>query len=112
MFSFLNAFDPLLILICCGGTLFGIAWGAMPALSTSAVMALLVGLTYGMGSEVAIAFMLGTLRIRIWWIDLCHTDQHSGDTRQGPNPVGRTSPREKRTGRPSARTGYHRLHDW
>ncbi len=60
MFSFLKAFDPILILVCCGGTLFGMAWGAMPALSTSAVMALLVGLTYGMGSEVAIAFMLGT----------------------------------------------------
>lgn len=60
MFSFLGAFDPVLILICCGGTLFGIAWGAMPALSTSAVMALLVGLTYGMGGKVAIAFMLGT----------------------------------------------------
>jgi putative tricarboxylic transport membrane protein len=60
MFSFSMAFDPLLILICFGGTLFGIMWGAMPALSTSAVMALLVGLTYGMGVQVAIAFMLGT----------------------------------------------------
>ncbi len=37
----------------------GIIWAALPGLSASMVMALLIGLTYKMSIEVVIAFMLG-----------------------------------------------------
>lgn len=60
MYSFLQAFDPTLILICFLGSGLGIIWAAMPGLSTTMAMALLVGLTYGMPTDVAVAFILGT----------------------------------------------------
>jgi putative tricarboxylic transport membrane protein len=42
----------------CGVTL-GILWGAMPGLSTTMAMTLLIGLTVGMSQPIAIIFMLG-----------------------------------------------------
>jgi len=60
VYSFFTAFDPLLILLCACGAALGIIWAALPGLSTSMAMALLVGLTYNMSAETAIIFMLGT----------------------------------------------------
>ena len=53
------AFTPYLLLVCLLGTTLGILWGAMPALSTTMAMALLIGLSTGMSQNVAIMFMLG-----------------------------------------------------
>lgn len=60
MFSFSHAFDFYLILMSCSGVILGIMWGAMPGLSTTMAMALLVGLTYGIPTDAAVSFMLGT----------------------------------------------------
>ncbi len=54
-----QAFTPYMLLICLLGTTLGILWGAMPGLSTTMAMALLIGLSAGMGQNVAIMFMLG-----------------------------------------------------
>jgi len=59
MYSLLMALNPLLIMVCTSGAVLGIIWGAMPGLSTTMAMALLVGLTYGMSTPYAISFMLG-----------------------------------------------------
>ncbi len=53
------AFSPYLLLICLVGVTLGILWGAMPGLSTTRAMALLIGLSAGMEQNVAIMFMLG-----------------------------------------------------
>jgi len=60
MYSFFTAFDPLMILLCTSGAALGIIWAALPGLSTTMAMALLVGLTYSMSAETAIIFILGT----------------------------------------------------
>jgi len=60
MYSFFTAFDPLMILLCTSGAALGIVWAALPGLSTTMAMALLVGLTYSMSAETAIIFILGT----------------------------------------------------
>jgi len=57
--QFFQAFTPYMLLICLAGTTLGILWGAMPGLSTTMAMALLIGLSAGMGQNVAIMFMLG-----------------------------------------------------
>jgi putative tricarboxylic transport membrane protein len=57
--AFLHALSPHLLLITLGGVCLGIFWGAMPGLSTTMAMMLLVGLSVGMKQEVALAFMLG-----------------------------------------------------
>jgi len=59
MWSFSMAFNPYLMMINTSGSLLGIIWGAMPGLSSTMGMALLVGLTFSMPSDVAICFMLG-----------------------------------------------------
>jgi putative tricarboxylic transport membrane protein len=51
--------SPYLLLVCLAGTTLGIIWGAMPGLSTTMAMALLIGLSAGMSQNVAIMFMLG-----------------------------------------------------
>ena len=48
-----------LLLVTLGGVVLGIFWGAMPGLSTTMAMMLLIGLSVGMKQEVALAFMLG-----------------------------------------------------
>ena len=55
----LLALTPYLIFVCLIGVTLGILWGAMPALSTTMAMALLIGLSTGMEQDTAIMFMLG-----------------------------------------------------
>ncbi len=50
---------PILWVACLSGVTLGILWGAMPGLSTTMAMTLLIGLTVGMSQPVAIIFMLG-----------------------------------------------------
>ena len=51
--------SPWLWLACLVGVTLGILWGAMPGLSTTMAMTLLIGLTVGMSQPVALIFMLG-----------------------------------------------------
>jgi putative tricarboxylic transport membrane protein len=44
---------------CLSGLVFGIAWGAVPALTSTMAMALLIGFSAGMSLEGAIVFLLG-----------------------------------------------------
>ena len=60
MYSFFTAFEPAMMLLCFSGAALGIIWAALPGLSTTMAMALLVGLTYNMPTELAIIFILGT----------------------------------------------------
>ena len=60
MYSFFTAFEPYMMLLCFSGAALGIIWAALPGLSTTMAMALLVGLTYRMPTEMAIIFILGT----------------------------------------------------
>jgi putative tricarboxylic transport membrane protein len=53
------AISPYMLWVCLVGTTLGILWGAMPGLSTTMAMALLIGLSAGMEQYVAIMFMLG-----------------------------------------------------
>ncbi len=53
------ASTPMLWVACLGGVTLGILWGAMPGLSTTMAMTLLIGLTVGMSQSVAIIFMIG-----------------------------------------------------
>ena len=55
----LIAFDPWLWVACLSGVTLGIIWGAVPGLSTTMAMTLLIGLTVGMSQYTAIMFMLG-----------------------------------------------------
>ena len=48
---------PYLLLVTLAGVCLGIFWGAMPGLSTTMAMMLLIGLSVGMTQEVALAFM-------------------------------------------------------
>lgn len=53
------ALSPLMLGVCLAGVTLGILWGAMPGLSTTMAMALLIGLSAGMEQYVALMFMLG-----------------------------------------------------
>ena len=53
------AFTPYMLIVCLLGTTLGILWGAMPGLSTTMAMVLLIGLSAGMTQYVALMFMLG-----------------------------------------------------
>lgn len=57
--AFLSILTPYLILVALGGVSLGIVWGALPGLSTTMAMALLIGLSAGMEQNTAIVFMLG-----------------------------------------------------
>ena len=57
--SLSNIFQPLLLLIILLGVSLGIIWGALPGLSTTMAMALLIGFTSTMEQDIAICFMLG-----------------------------------------------------
>jgi putative tricarboxylic transport membrane protein len=57
--ALLHALSPYLLIVTLGGVCLGIFWGAMPGLSTTMAMMLLVGLSVGMNQETALAFMLG-----------------------------------------------------
>jgi putative tricarboxylic transport membrane protein len=56
---FFIAQTPILWVACLSGVTLGILWGAMPGLSTTMAMTLLIGLTVGMSQSVAIIFMIG-----------------------------------------------------
>ena len=53
------ALSPWMLWVCLLGVTLGILWGAMPGLSTTMAMALLIGLSAGMDQYPAIMFMLG-----------------------------------------------------
>ncbi|MFC1665748.1 tripartite tricarboxylate transporter permease [Pseudomonadota bacterium] len=55
----LLALTPILLFSCLVGVTLGILWGAMPGLSTTMAMALLIGLSAGMSQHAALMFMLG-----------------------------------------------------
>jgi putative tricarboxylic transport membrane protein len=57
--AFLQALSPTLLLVSLAGVVLGIFWGALPGLSTTMAMMLLIGLSAGMPLEIALAFMLG-----------------------------------------------------
>jgi putative tricarboxylic transport membrane protein len=59
--AFLQVLSPTLLAVSLGGVVLGIFWGAMPGLSTTMAMMLLIGLSSGLSLEVALAFMLGVL---------------------------------------------------
>ena len=54
-----RTFLSLITVISILGVTLGILWGAMPGLSTTMAMTLLIGLTVGMSQTTAIMFMLG-----------------------------------------------------
>lgn len=57
--SLILILDPLLLLTILLGVSLGIIWGALPGLSTTMAMALLIGFTSTMDQNVSICFMLG-----------------------------------------------------
>lgn len=57
--SILQALTPYILIITLAGVSLGIIWGAMPGLSTTMAMALLIGLSAGMDQNTALSFMLG-----------------------------------------------------
>jgi putative tricarboxylic transport membrane protein len=57
--SILQVLSPFLLVITLAGVSLGIVWGALPGLSTTMAMALLIGLSAGMEQATALCFMLG-----------------------------------------------------
>lgn len=57
--AFIQVLDPWLMLMALAGVSLGIVWGALPGLSTTMAMALLIGLSLGMEQNSGIVFMLG-----------------------------------------------------
>ncbi len=57
--SILQALSPYILIVTLAGVSLGIVWGAMPGLSTTMAMALLIGLSAGMDQNTALSFMLG-----------------------------------------------------
>lgn len=55
----LQVLTPYLIVVSLAGVSLGIVWGALPGLSTTMAMALLIGLSAGMQQDTALVFMLG-----------------------------------------------------
>ncbi len=55
----LATLSPFMLAVCLGGVTLGILWGAMPGLSTTMAMALLIGLSAGMEQYSGLMFMLG-----------------------------------------------------
>lgn len=52
-------FSPWLLIMTLSGVCLGIIWGALPGLSTTMAMGLLIGLSAGMSQDASICFMLG-----------------------------------------------------
>ena len=57
--AILQALSPYILLVTLAGVSLGIVWGALPGLSTTMAMALLIGLSAGMDQNTALSFMLG-----------------------------------------------------
>jgi putative tricarboxylic transport membrane protein len=56
-----DLFTLNMFIVALSGTVFGMVWGAMPALSTTMAMALLVGLTIKMSTYEAIMFLMAIM---------------------------------------------------
>ncbi|MEM7194335.1 MAG: tripartite tricarboxylate transporter permease [Pseudomonadota bacterium] len=59
-FYWQNVFSMWGLLSALGGAVFGILWGCLPGLSATMAMALLIGLTYNMPTELAVIFMIAS----------------------------------------------------
>lgn len=57
--AIVQALAPQLLLMSLAGVSLGIIWGALPGLSTTMAMALLIGLSAGMAQDSALMFLLG-----------------------------------------------------
>ncbi|KIT17585.1 tripartite tricarboxylate transporter permease [Jannaschia aquimarina] len=57
--AFATLMDPLLLAVTLAGVTLGIVWGALPGLSTTMAMGLLIGLTASLDQNPALCFMLG-----------------------------------------------------
>lgn len=57
--AFIQVLSPWLLLVALGGVSLGIIWGALPGLSTTMAMALLISLSTGREQSSALVFMLG-----------------------------------------------------
>ncbi len=57
--AFIAVLSPYLLFMTLSGVTLGIIWGALPGLSTTMAMALLIGLSAGMQQDTALCFMLG-----------------------------------------------------
>ncbi|MEX3009713.1 tripartite tricarboxylate transporter permease [Hoeflea sp. TYP-13] len=57
--SIIQALTPYILFVTLSGVSLGIVWGALPGLSTTMAMALLIGLSASMDQNTAISFMLG-----------------------------------------------------
>ena len=55
----LQVLSPYLLVVTLAGVSLGIVWGALPGLSTTMAMGLLIGLSAGMDQDTALCFMLG-----------------------------------------------------
>ncbi len=58
VFDWLFIFSPLGLSVAFAGSALGIIWGALPGLSSNMAMALLVGFTYNLSTEVAVVFLI------------------------------------------------------
>ena len=58
VFDWLFVFSPLGLSVAFAGSALGIIWGALPGLSSNMAMALLVGFTYNLSTEVAVVFLI------------------------------------------------------
>jgi len=57
-FYWLSVFTPSVLLTSLGGAVLGILWGAMPGLTVNMALALLIGITYSLPVDTAVAFLL------------------------------------------------------
>ena len=57
--EFYAALSPSFLLVCSSGIILGIIWGAMPALSTTMAMALMIGFSATMNLHTSVMFLLG-----------------------------------------------------
>ena len=57
--AFFQLMSPVLLAMTLAGVCLGIIWGALPGLSTTMAMGLLIGLSAGMSQQGSICFMLG-----------------------------------------------------
>ena len=58
MFDWTFVVSPLGLSVAFLGAALGIIWGALPGLSSNMAMALLVGFTYNLSTEVAVVFLI------------------------------------------------------
>ena len=106
----LQALSPYLLLVTLGGVALGIVWGAMPALSTTMAMALLIGLSAGMAQDPAhLLPARGLHRQRVRRRHLGGPDQHPRHARRRADHARGPPARHARRGRPGARYGDRRL---